>query len=66
MGSKKVFFDDNNNEMDCFISMEGNLHIAIGTAGQDTVYKGHINLKQNDVIELIRVLQELKDQVNMK
>lgn len=60
MPTKKVFYDENNNEMDCYINDKGKVFIQIGETEAPINEKNYIVLDKNDVKEFIEVLQEIE------
>jgi hypothetical protein len=63
MASRKVFFDQDGNEMDCYANDKGDLYIGIHRV-DDEIGSGFITLKKEDVKELIKELQELVEVIN--
>jgi hypothetical protein len=64
MAMKKVFMDQDSNEMDCYQNEKGDLYLGISRAGEDICFSGYITLKRSDVKELIKELQEIVDDIN--
>ena len=64
MPVKKVFVDENENELECFVNDKNALFIGVGPRGEDSgYYSGYITLNKSDVKELIAMLQELEPAV---
>lgn len=59
MPIKKVFVDDQNNELEMFINAKGQLCIMVGDADHEIYYSGQIALDKPDAIELFEELQGL-------
>ncbi|HEV2481414.1 MAG TPA: hypothetical protein VGS79_17200 [Puia sp.] len=63
MAAKTVFSDLENNEMECYINQDGKLYIGVSLPDSDGVYSGFITLDKADVSQLIKILSELKEEM---
>ena len=63
MAKRIVFYDNDNNELNCFINDSGKLYIGVGQTGEDIVYSGYITLGKSDVAELIKILTSLESEM---
>jgi len=62
MAKRTIFSDDNNNELETYVNSDGKLLINVGQL-KDQYYSGHITLEKEDVEELIKILEELKEEL---
>ncbi|GAB0156515.1 hypothetical protein CHRYSEOSP005_17800 [Chryseobacterium sp. Alg-005] len=62
MPKRTIFTDENDNEMELFVNQNGELYVAVGKLKED-YYNGFITLNQEDVEELIKMLEELKNEM---
>lgn len=60
MPRRTVFSDENNNEMDCYLNVNGQVFVQVGQSGADVGESGFITLNKDDVNELIKILSELE------
>ncbi len=64
MPKRTVLFDEDNNELECYINDKGKAFISIGPKGEDELYhSGYITLNKADVDELVVILSELSKQM---
>lgn len=64
MPIKNVFYDHNENEMECYVNNEAQLFLRVGKTEDDSgYYEGWITLNRQDVKSLIAILQELEPQI---
>jgi len=63
MAIKKVFLDENDNEMECFLNTERKVFIEVRKIGGDGYYSGFITLDKEDVKELIVILKDCQEQM---
>ena len=62
MGSRKVFFDEDGNEMECYVNDKGKVYI--GVSNDDVMSNAYITLKKGEIKELIAVLKQLEEGVH--
>ena len=63
MATRTVFSDKDNNEMDCYLNDKGQLYIGVGQSGDDYIQSGFITLDKNDTMALIKILNEIVDEM---
>ncbi|MDL5051420.1 hypothetical protein QQ054_36050 [Oscillatoria amoena NRMC-F 0135] len=64
MPTRLVFYDENNNELECYLNSNNELFIQVGEINKEDVqYSGCITLKKNDVKELIKILTEIEKEM---
>lgn len=65
MPVRKIFSDDNGNELEAYVNEKAKLYILVGDSDPDSggLNSGYITLDRSDLDELIDLLMELKDQV---
>ena len=66
MATKTVFYDVNENELECYLNDEGGVCIHVGQNDKEEIayYSGYITLDKGDVQQLIELLTELKSQMD--
>lgn len=60
MATRKVFMDQHDNEMDCYLNDEGLVFIQIGISNSEIHEKRYIVLDKLDVGEFIKVLSDIQ------
>ncbi len=65
MPVKRIFVDDNNNELEAYVNDDAKLFLSVGQSDDDSpgYNSGYIVLDRSDLDELIDLLMNLKDQV---
>ena len=65
MATKLLFYDNDNNEMECYLNDKGKLFLRVGQIGRedDVYYSGFITLDRDDVSQFINVLTELEQEM---
>ena len=59
MPTRKIFYDESGNELECYINTKGFVFLRIGEEGTDDFQRDSIELNHEDVKEFIQVLEEL-------
>lgn len=62
MAKRTIFTDENENELETYVNADGKLFINVGQL-KDQYYSGYITLEKEDVEELIKMLEELKEEM---
>jgi hypothetical protein len=60
MPTRKVFSDEHDNEMDCYLNDKGQVFMQIGASEADAHEKNFIVLDKSDVTELIQILSDIE------
>ena len=63
MATKTVFTDDNGNEMDLYQNDKGAVFISVGQVGENEIHSGYITLYKEDIVLLIKRLNELEKEM---
>lgn len=64
MPTRLVFYDENNNELECYLNSKNELYIQVGEINKEDIhYSGVITLKKDDVKQLIKILIELEKEM---
>ena len=58
----RLVFEDENNEMECFLNDKGKVYISVNDK-EDKNLNGYITLDKDDVIELIKILKDAEEQM---
>ncbi|WP_404985263.1 hypothetical protein ACI513_18685 [Chryseobacterium sp. M5] len=62
MPKRTVLYDEDNNELECYINQNNKVYIGIGENNDNTNF-GYITLNKEDVKELIEMLSDLEKEM---
>lgn len=62
MPKRTVLYDEDNNELECYVNQNNKVYIGIGE-NSDKINFGYITLNKEDVKELIEMLNDLEKEL---